>query len=295
MNIRLLNNEDTQVLEEYLAPHRAECIFICSSIKSAGINYNGADFEGEYFGFFDKNDQLQGVIVHYWNGNIMMHARDNNILEKLISHLKTNISRPPEGIFCPSITAEFLIKELGISSSSFRVNRNEGLYEMNLETLNQVSLEDSMKVVVAQDLSKNILTTWMQTYYIEALGFVNDAYLEQKVQEFWKLRLKKNDSWVLLLNGTPVALSAFRARLEDMVQVGPVWTPPEYRNRGFARLLVNYTLQQEKLKAIKKAVLFAHNPAAIKAYVSVGFKKIRTYRIALLAKPSGVIASSEGQ
>lgn len=52
----------------------------------------------------------------------------------------------------------------------------------------------------------------------------------------------------------PVCLSAFNARLSDMVQIGPVWTPPKYRNRGFARLLLTYTLQHEKLKGTKQAI-----------------------------------------
>jgi predicted GNAT family acetyltransferase len=94
-----------------------------------------------------------------------------------------------------------------------------------------------------------------------------------------------NDAWVLLLEGTPVAFSAFNARLSDMVQVGPVWTPPEYRNQGFARRLVAYTLHQEKRKGTKKAVLFTDHPAAIKAYLAIGFEKIGHYRLALLEKP----------
>ena len=86
--------------------------------------------------------------------------------------------------------------------------------------------------------------------------------------------LEKNDNWVLLPNGTPVSLTAFNARLEDMVQVGPVWTPPEHRNKSFARLLLAYILCQEKSKGTKKAILFTDHPAAIKAYLSIGFKKI---------------------
>lgn len=39
MNIRLLKSQDTQVLEEYLTPHKAECMFIFSNLKAAGIDY----------------------------------------------------------------------------------------------------------------------------------------------------------------------------------------------------------------------------------------------------------------
>ena len=110
----------------------------------------------------------------------------------------------------------------------------------------------------------------------------------KKVEEHWNRRLKKNDSWVLLLDGIPVALSAFNARFRDMVQIGPVWTPPEYRNKGFARLLLAYTLNQEKLKGTNKAILFTDNPSAIKAYLAIGFRKIGDYRLALLEKPTMV-------
>ena len=79
MNIRLLNKKDTKKLEAYLALYKSECMFICSNLKVAGIEYKGTDFQGEYFGYFSDNplkltEQLEGVIVHYWNGNVMMHA-----------------------------------------------------------------------------------------------------------------------------------------------------------------------------------------------------------------------------
>lgn len=285
MNIRLLKSQDTQVLEEYLAPHKAECMFICSNLKATGIEYGGSDFEGEYFGYFDINDQLQGVIVHYWNGNVMMHSEDHDVLEKLILHLKKNISRPIAGILGPNIQAEHVIKNLGLSGLSFGINSNEGLYEINLGALNEFNIPSNMKIISTQDVSKDILIKWMKSYDIEALGALDDENLEKQVKEHCNLRLQKNDSWVLLLDGTPVALSAFNARLSDMVQVGPVWTPPEYRNKGFARLLLAYTLHQEKLKGTKQAILFTDNPAAIKAYLAIGFKKIGNYRLALLEKP----------
>lgn len=285
MNIRLLKNQDTQVLEEYLAPHKAECMFIYSNLKATGIEYGGSDFEGEYFGYFDINDRLQGVIVHYWNGNVMMHSEDHDVLEKLILHLKKNISRPIAGILGPNIQAEHVIKKLGLSGLSFGINSNKGLYEINLEALNKLSMPSNMRVVSAQDMTKNILIEWMKSYDIEALGALDNEALEKQVQEHWNLRLQKNDSWILLLDEAPVALSAFNARLADMVQVGPVWTPPEYRNKGYARLLLAYTLHQEKIKGIKQAILFTDNPAAIKAYLAIGFKKIGNYRLALLEKP----------
>lgn len=286
MAIRLLESPDTQQLEKYLSPHKSECMFICSNLKAAEVEYQGADFQGEYFGHFsDSLEQLDGVIVHYWNGNVMMHASDQTILEQLVIHLRNKTKRPIAGVLGPNVQAEHVIEKLGLSHANFSINRNEGLYGIDLDTLNDLDIPNNLDIVSTKEVSKDLLIKWMKSYDIEALGASNDGDLEKQIEEHWNRRLQKNDSWVLLSDGTPVSLSAFNARLTDMVQVGPVWTPPEHRNKGFARLLLRYTLTQEKRNGTRKAILFTDNPAAIKAYHAIGFAKIGDYRLALLEKP----------
>lgn len=289
MNIRLLTAQDTKKLEEYLAPHKTECMFICSNMSTAGIEYTGADYQGEYFGYFNHTnipiEQLQGIIVHYWNGNIMMHTSHHAILERLTGYLKNNIKRPVAGVLGPNMQAESVIQILALPSDCFSINSNEGLYEINLATLDKHTMPSHFDVIPAKDIPKDVLIKWMKNYEIEALSAPDNDDLEKKVEENWSRRLQKNDGWILLSKGTPVSLSAFNARLEDMVQIGPVWTPQEHRNQGFARLLLAHTLHQEQQKGIKKAILFTNNPAAIKAYLAIGFQKIGDYRLALLDQP----------
>jgi len=286
MTTRRLNSQDLQQLEAYLSPHKSQCMFICSNLKNAGIEYVDDDYHGEYWGHFSSSSvQLDGVIVQYWNGNVMMFASDQAILVHLVVCLKNEIRRPITGILGPNSQAEYVIKNLDLSDASFSINLSEGLYEIDLSTLNELDLPNNFDVVSARDVSRDLLIDWMKGYDVEALGVANDDNLEKKVEEHWNLRLKKNDSWVLLSNGTPVSLSAFNARLEDMVQVGPVWTPSVYRNQGFARLLLAFILLEEKRKGTEKAILFTDNPAAIKVYQAIGFKKIGNYRLSLLEKP----------
>ena len=114
MSIRSLKHQNTKKLEEYLAPYKAECMFICSNLKAAGIEYKGADFQGEYFGYFnnsyEQKEQLLGVIVHYWNGNVMMYAPNKTILTQLTAHIKNHIKGPIAGVLGPNIQAEYVTK-----------------------------------------------------------------------------------------------------------------------------------------------------------------------------------------
>lgn len=126
-----------------------------------------------------------------------------------------------------------------------------------------------------------MIVEWMKDYEVEALGTERDSALDAKAEDKAG-RLVMDDCWVLIQNGVPVSLSAFNAKLDDIIQIGPVWTRPEHRNPGFAKLLVNFTLYAVKKRGVKKAILFTGNPAAIKVYEAIGFKMIGHYRLALL-------------
>lgn len=226
MSIRLLHNKDTKKLEAYLAAHKTECMFIYSNLKAAGIEYKGDDFQGEYFGCFEYNildhtEQLKRFIVHYWNGNVMMHASDNKILKLLCIHFKNNVTRPIAGILGPNSQAEYAVKNLGLSDVSFRINRKEWLYKINIATINDINISNNFNIVNAKEVSKDLLMKWMQAYEIEALGASKNSDLKKRA--IVKVdRLLKNDCCILLSKEIPVSLCAFNARLEGLVQVGPV-------------------------------------------------------------------------
>lgn len=285
MTTRLLNSQDFEMLEEYLTPHKSVCMFILSNLNSAGIEYHGMSFQGEYFGHFDDVfGKIDGVIVHYHSGNIMMHASNKTILRKLITHLRRNIKRPITGVLGDNKQAIYVLDKLGITNEAFSINDREVLYEINLEKLDIPDMPENCAIVSTKDVSRDLLIEWMKDYDIESLGTPNDSSLEQRAIDDVNRRLTDNNSWVLLSDGVPVSLSAFHSRLEDFIQVGPVWTPPEHRNKGFAKLLLIQTLAIEKNKGLKKAFLFTDLPAAMKAYISVGFRRIGYYRFALLEK-----------
>ncbi len=99
-------------------------------------------------------------------------------------------------------------------------------------------------------------------------------------------------TWILETDGEPVASSSFNAvvNLSDhksVVQVGGVWTPPEYRSRGYGRAAVAASLLDAQAESARQAILFTadDNLPAQKAYLAIGFHRIGTYRLTILNKP----------
>ncbi len=74
-------------------------------------------------------------------------------------------------------------------------------------------------------------------------------------------------------------MTNFNAALPAIVQVGGVYTPPDFRGQGYARRAVALHLEQAREAGVREAILFAANPAASRAYEAIGFTQIGGYRI----------------
>lgn len=97
----------------------------------------------------------------------------------------------------------------------------------------------------------------------------------------------KPRAWILLNETeTPVCIVGISCRIDGVIQIGPVYTPPQHRKRGYARHLMAKALQEEwKHQWSTRAVLMAEDPTAIRCYKDVGFAVSGGYRLALLQSP----------
>lgn len=287
MTIRKLKEGDEQLLEKFLSGYTETSMFLRSNLHASGLSYKGENYQGEYLASFLETGDIEGVLAHYWNGNIMMQVPNEKVLRELISAFKKMVIRPIAGILGENSQAEIVMSGLNILNQKYAVNRSEGLYVLDLTSLSFPSkyTENNYDVIEAGGLEKSLLIEWLRAYDIEALGAVDNVDLDTHVENKVDRLIKDSNCWVLIINGRPVSLSGFNASLPDIVQIGPVWTPPEYRNKGYGRTLVALTLLKARRQGVTKAILFTDNPAAVKAYEAIGFRKIGLYRLALLKKP----------
>ena len=284
MLIRLLNNNDATVLDSYLGRDWASTMFMRANLMRAGVDYTGDAFSGEYLGAFDGSGALVGVMVHYWNGGVMSCVDNDSILQDLIPDFQDMITRPVTSVLGDDRWAQVVIHHLDLTDKSYRANRAETLYYLQLDNLVMPAGFDFSTVVMVSphDMPKSLLTDWIRDYEREAIGAPDNDAQETHIQNRVQTILKGHNHWILLADGIPVCLSGFNAMLSDVVQVGPVWTPPEHRGRGYARALVALTLKQAQENGVTKTVLFTDNPSAKKTYEAIGYEKIGSYRLAIL-------------
>jgi ribosomal protein S18 acetylase RimI-like enzyme len=121
---------------------------------------------------------------------------------------------------------------------------------------------------------REMLCAWRMAYDIEILGATDSEEHRQRAAHFLDAQIAEGNAWVAMSGSVLVSLSAFNASLPDIVQLGSICTPAEFRERGFAKAAVAASLLMARDRGASRAVLFTNNPSAVRTYAAIGFRRI---------------------
>ena len=283
--LRILRPGDEAVLEAFLLPRIESSMFLVGNMRSAGLTDNGRPYEGTYAATL-KGGQVTGVVAHYWNQNLVFQAPLLHDLAPLWQAAVAASQRPIGGLIGPNDQVAKAKQELDIDDSMAQMDEQEKLYSLTLKDL-KVPGELSSGRVMGRRIEPrdvDLVTQWTAAYSVEALSAEQDPLLEEKSRKSVERSLKEGSTWVLASRGEPVACSSFNTAIKEAVQVGGVWTPPEFRRRGYGRAVVAASLLDARAQGVEKAILFTGegNLAAQRAYTALGFRHTGDYRLVLL-------------
>jgi predicted GNAT family acetyltransferase len=285
MQYRKLHDADLDAATAFLANHAATSMVLRGNLRTAGIERRRHPLSGSYFGEVAEDGSIHAMVAQFGNGNVFVQSGDHDAIPAGLTDAFINDPlKPVAGVFGQADQAQEMIDQLGLSDAEFAINASDILYELDLADLivPENARADEVQMVDAEKIERNTLLRWLRAYEIEALGAEDTPALDSKIASRLVQALDARNLWGLVVDGRPVSLSGFNAALPDMVQVGPVWTPPEHRSNGYARILVAKTLLAVRSRGVKRAILSTDSEAAAKAYEALGFAKIGRYRLAIL-------------
>lgn len=281
--IKILKAGDEAVLEAFLLPRIDSSMFLLGNMRIAGFIDAGEPYQGTYAAAYE-NGEIVAVVAHFWNGILIFQAPDH--LEVLLSGVVKASGRSIKGLIGPTVQVDNAKVFLGLGKDDYQVHESEKLYGLSLDAL--IEPEMLSKGIVNGRLANlsdvELLTRWRVAYSIETLGETDSPELWQHCQDSVERAIKGNNIWVLEENGRFVSTTAFNTAIKEAVQVGGVWTPPQFRSHGYARAAVAASLRDARADGVPKAILFTgeDNIAAQKAYEALGFRHIGDYCITIL-------------
>jgi ribosomal protein S18 acetylase RimI-like enzyme len=277
---RLLTAGDAPELERFLALHRDSSMFLRANARRAGLSYRGAPGEANYAGMFEK-DRLVGVVAHCWNGMVLPQAPGH--VAELARAVVEWSGRAVTGFSGSLEQVRQARSALSLDGAEAVLDGAEALYALDLAHLvvpaSVTSGALSCRLPLPEE--RELLCAWRFAYNVEALNAPASPATRQSSAAFLDAQIAEGHAWVAVLDKVPVSLSAFNAVLPDIVQLGGIYTPPELRGRGFARVVIAASLVSMRERGAARSVLFTNNPSAIRTYEALGFRPIGDYALVL--------------
>jgi len=282
--IRRLVEGEEAALDAFLSAHTDSSMFLRSNLRRVGFVNRGEPYQATYVAAFYQG-RIIGVAGHCWNGMLLLQAP--RLVESVAPAVVAASARRILGLSGPSGQVMRARRALGLETTPTLEDSVDDLFALDLDVMKvPVSLTER-RVTVRHPRTEEIdlMAAWSASFHCEALGFADGPELRRNCAgQVGRLQVERAQ-FVLDLDGAPVAYAAFNANLPDTVQLGGVWTPPEYRGRGYGRSVVAGALVMALETGVRRAVLFtgADNRPAQSAYKSLGFTRVGDFGLVVFS------------
>ena len=259
-------------------------MFLRANARTAGLTDRGEPMQGTYVAAVEGG-RITGVAAHCWNGIVLVQAPEH--AAPVAREAVRRSGRSVTGFSGPWDQVVIARQALGLAAAPTAKDSRDELYVLDLARLAIPPglATGTVRCRHPEAGELELLADWRVSFSVEALGAADGPELRRASRADVLLQHEREADWLLLSGTTPVAYSTFNAMLPEIVQIGGVWTPPEFRGRGYARSVVAGSLAAAHKQGVERAVLFADpfNAAARRSYLSIGFEIVGDYGLVLLA------------
>lgn len=239
---------------------------ICSSLKQTSL-YD----QLPYLGCCEQDGDIVGVALRTPPYKfILSHQPDERVIEAFAQDAYRAYDTLPGVIATQSAAARFADCWQGFTGQRARLGRHERLYRVD-RVIQPAGGSGEYRPATEDDFET--MTQWMMDFAAEAL----DGSLREDAERNVRARLESDPKargmrfWSD--NGKPVSMAGYGGLTPHGIRIGPVYTPPEYRGRGYASALTA-AVSQELIDGGRSFVtLFTDlsNPTSNHIYQTIGY------------------------
>jgi len=272
---------DAARIDAFLAPMTETSLFLRGNLARHGL-FNRDHPHGTAYFLWEEEGAIRAVFGCTNGGFLLCQAPDapGAFWAALPVALE---GRRVLGMTGLAGQVEQTISALKIPQDAIILNNLEPLYVLDFGDLVLPAKADT-RPATKDDLP--LLERWFSGYIADTEPQFPAGQIAERAGATAQRAVDIADTRLLTEHGTPLAMAAVLSRADDTVQVGAVYVPPSHRGAGRGGAVVAAHMADLRAKeGVQKAVLFAHNPTAARAYERIGFRRIGTARIIRLSSP----------
>ena len=203
--------------------------------------------------------------------NITLYATDNIINPEAVNCLIDGLKdRELPGVTTEKTLAEYFAKEYTSRRGiTFTTTMNQRIYELTAVNPD-VQRFGSLRLLEEKDMY--FFPYWVEAFHA-AKSYGNTEMSIPQDAELYRYRLSAKKLYVLEDNGIPVSMAGYTREMQTAIGVAFVYTPPYYREKGYATSCVAQISQIALEKGFKKCVLYTDlaNPTSNSIYQKIGY------------------------
>lgn len=259
--------KDIGPMQVFLRKHLQTSMFLLGSLHKFGLENNAP--HGMRFWIWSEKNAIRAVIGVGNLGVLFVQVPEN------ISDFWRHARRVLTGIKLVRVVGEApqakrALAGLGMPDHGISWQGVEPGYALELENL-EMPRNNGAVLLNYVDGPREIMAAWRRDYRITILATPLEE-VDRAVAQDIEIFAEEDSHRVLMQDDRPLAMTGFNTSTPDVVQVGGVYTPPEARGKGHARVALALHLVEARALGVKTALLFAANEAAAKSYRAVGFR-----------------------
>jgi predicted GNAT family acetyltransferase len=256
---------------EFLTAREAEhnLIFgICSQIEADPTQYPDAP----YLGAVVDGDRVVGAAIQTPPWRVVVSVLDDpGAATAIASDLQ---GRVIPGAVGPSDATRALAAAWSEQyGATVTLSRHERAYR--LRTVRPIRPAPG-SMVLAQPADRPLLRDWIEAFHVEALGTGSAPVQDHEATADRWIRRIGRTAYLWVDAGRPVSFAGAGGLTPHGIRVGPVYTPPELRGRGYASNLVAQVSQAQLDAGRMFVFLFTDlaNPTANHIYQEIGYEPV---------------------
>jgi predicted GNAT family acetyltransferase len=241
----------------------------------AGTVESGRQYteEQNWFARVHDGDRTVAAALRTPPHNVLVSAVEDERAIELVARAVLEDSRPP-GMFGPSEVGKRLVEIWrDLTGEPARVAVAQRLFVIT-SVVPPASVKGSRRPIEQRD--RETVVEWLAAFDREAQG--NDD--PPDMNPAFDLRLDgppdATGMWVWEAEGRVVSMTGYGGRSDHGMRVGPVYTPPEERGRGYASALVAGVTQWLLDERRDWVCLYTDlsNPTSNKIYQAIGYEPV---------------------
>jgi predicted GNAT family acetyltransferase len=206
--------------------------------------------------------------------NITLYATDNIINKEAINCLVDGLKNYEiPGVMTEKTLAEYFASEYTSRNGlNVKTIMSQRIYEIT--TVNQdIQNIGSVRLLDERDMS--FFPYWAEACYAAETYDKKEMRIPQN-SEHYIYRLAAKKLYVLEVDRIPVSMAGYTREMQTAIGIAFVYTPPYYRNKGYATSIVAKISQFALDKGYTKCVLYTDlaNPTSNSIYQKIGYNPI---------------------